>query len=363
MAKSAKFRIGIDIGTNAIKVASYHAQKKRMKLSKLLKFDFLQEDIVQNVTDVNETHVMTAVKNMLNELPYRRASIRVGLSSDFHNIFCMQVPQVAQHELKQTLYWELTPLLPGPVENYEYDYTILPQTEKKKLNILLAVMKTSRMEWLDKLFKSLSTQMDILETPVLPAVDLFFKSNPKQSDTVGFLQLGASNSSYTIVDSKNHPEFLFIPFGGNTMNSNIADQRDIPFAEAEFLRLGIRHTSAYGNEETVEEARERQEAMEVSRTALYMENEEIAAGLKNLSRMVKQMNMRHDYQTGETVSRIYVTGGLLNDDFVGKFFRFSNDFFDVPSEVWDPIETYYPHLEADSAYLYQFGPAIGLAVR
>ena len=131
MAKAEKFRIGIDIGTNAVKMASYHIGKRKDKFSMLRKFDFLQEDVVQNVADVNETHIMSAVRELISDLPFRKASIRVGLSADYHNVFSMQVPQVAKHELKQTLFWEMTPLLPDAIETYEFDYSILPQTSRR----------------------------------------------------------------------------------------------------------------------------------------------------------------------------------------------------------------------------------------
>jgi len=363
MAKAAKYTIGIDIGTNAVKVASYHVQRKKTALSVLMKYDFLQQDIVKEIKEVNETHVMAAVKQMLNELPYKRASIRVGITADYHNIFSLQVPQVAQHELKQTLFWELTPLLPEPVDHYEYDYAILPQTTRKKLNILLAVLKKVKMDWLNKLFKSLGTQMDILETTSLPAVDLFMREQGKLTEAVGFLQLGASHSSYILVDPKAYPEFLHIPFGGNLLNNLIADDRDIPFSDAEFLRLGIMGKVKAENEDDPESVAKAERESQINRSALYMENEEIGKALKKMTASVEQVNARHAYQTNTRVEKIYVTGGLLNDEFISKFFRFSDNFFDIPTEMWDPIETHFPHIEAEPMLKFQFGPAIGLAMR
>ncbi len=312
MAKQSKFRIGIDIGTNAVKVASYHYGKKKERLTQLMKYDFLQGDIVQNIEDVNETHIMTAVRDMVEELPFRRSSMRVGISADYHNVFSIQVPQVAKHELKQTLFWEMTPLLPDPIDNYEFDYSILPNTSRKRSNVLVAVLKKSKMEWLSKLFKSLSTDVDVLETTVLPAADLLLKGLGKLDEPIGFLQVGASHSHYMIIDAKSYPEFLYIPIGGNKLNKLIAGERDVPFLEAEYLRLGL---MSQDDEEEEEGSEEEQGGSNVN-LDIYMSNEKVGQALKELSISVKKMNLRHEYTTGQKVEKLFATGGLINDEFV-----------------------------------------------
>ncbi len=347
MASSKKIRIGIDIGTNSIKLASFYSKKKNKKHSKLLKYDFLEEDVVTDVREVNEPHIMTGLKTLLGEVPYKRAKINVGLSAKFQNLFFLQLPQIASHELKQALFWELAPLLSDPVDNYEYDFALLPQTQKKKVNVLLAVIKKNRIEWLQKVFKSLSTNIDILETSTLPTVELFHKSHPKLVDAVGVLQLGGSNSHYTIVDQAQHPEFLYLPFGGNDLNSIIAKTADIPFIEVEYLRRGVMEMSS--NDQPL--------------SALYMENTRVGKALKDLSLTVRKLNFRHFYNTGQKVSKLYVTGGLLNDSFIRSFFTLSEEIMEIPAEVWDPIQEYYPDIDISPGNQYQFSTAIGLAIR
>lgn len=347
MARGKKISIGVDIGTNAIKVAVYYNKKSSRKHAKLLKYDFLEEDVVKDVREINETHVMTGVKSLLSDLPYKRADINVGLSAKYQNLFFLQLPQIATHELKQALFWELSPLLADPADDYEYDFTLLPQTQKKKLNVLLAVIKRNRIEWLSKVFKSLSTTVKVLETSTLPTVQLFHRMNPKIAEAVGILHLGGSNSHYTIIDSAQHPEFLYLPFGGNNLNSIIAKTSEIPFIEVEYLRRGVLEVSS--NNEPI--------------TALYMENKVVGQKLKELSMTIRKLNFRHFYNTGQKVEKLYVTGGLLNDSFIKSFFTLSEEIMEIPAEIWDPMEQYYPDLEVTTGNQYQFSTAIGLALR
>ncbi len=347
MARSKKIRIGIDIGTNSIKLASYYPKKKNRHHSVLLKYDFLEEDVVKDIREVNETHVMNGIKNLFSDIPYRRADINVGLSAQFQNLFFLQLPQIASHELKQALFWELNPLLADPVDQYDFDYALLPQTEKKKVNVLLAVIKKNRIEWLQKVFKSLSSNLNLLETSTLPTIDLFQRLNPKVSETVGVLQLGGSNSHYTILDPAQHPEFLYLPFGGNILNRTIAKAADIPFIEVEYLRRGVLEVSSGGT----------------PLTSLYMENPKIEAQLKELALTIRKLNFRHFYNTGQKTEKIYVTGGLLNDTFIQSFFSLAEEIMEIPAELWDPILDYYPDTEVTPGNAYQFSTAIGLALR
>ncbi len=347
MAKAKKIRIGVDIGTNSIKLATFYTKRKHKKHSKLIKYDFLEEDVVTDIREINETHIMNGIKTLLAEVPYRRADLNVGISTQFQNLFFLQLPQIATHELKQALFWELAPLLADPVDQYEFDYALLPPNQKKKVNVLLAVIKKNRIDWLQKVFKSLSTSMHLLETSTMPTVDLFTRSNPKLTEPVGILQLGGSNSHYTILDTQQHPEFLYLPFGGNALNRIIAKEADIPFVEVEYLRRGVLELSTTGQ----------------PLIALYMENAKIAEQLKRLALTLQKLNFRHFYNTGQKVEKLYVTGGLMNDSFIRSFMTLSEDIMEIPAEIWDPIGDYYPDIEINASNAYQFSTAIGLAMR
>lgn len=347
MPGGKKIKIGIDIGTNAIKIACYSTKKKFKNEAQLLKYDYFVEDEISDVRDVNETNIVNGLKDLLSGLPFKRASINVGVSTDFQNIFFLQLPQMASHEIKQALFWELAPLLAKPVENFEYDFSLLPQTEKKKVNILLAVVEKSRIEWIQKVFKSLSGGINLLETTTLPTVDLFHTLHAKNDSTVGILHLGGSNSHYTILDSNQYPEFLYIPFGGNLLNQIIAKSADIPGREVEMLRRGMLENSSNGQ----------------PLHTLYMQNKALEKQLKNLSMTIRKHNFRHFYHTGERVTNIYVTGGLVNDSFIKAFIEHSEKIMEVPAETWDPAKHYFPDLPIDDSNAFQFSTAIGLALR
>ena len=331
MASKADLRIGIDIGSNAIKMVSHHP-KKDAGLSRLALLDLIQEAKVHRPNDVDDTHILNGLHQLLNELPYKKASIRVCLSATMNNLFVVTIPHVGEQELKQALFWELGPLLPDPAKNYEFDYQVLSSDpKKKKRTVLIGVFKKDRLERILKVFNGLGKGIDILETDILSALDLFLEEFQKIEETIGFLQLGAAHSNYVVLSPESDPKFLFIPFGGNTLNNTIAGDMEVSFLEAENHR--------------------RKKEVDVH------------SALQNFADTIIRFNIHYFQKTGSTLNKIFVTGGLLNDSFVAHTLQSSPDFFQVPCEFWDPLKTHFPEEKIESQHQYHFASALGLVLR
>lgn len=347
MTSKAKYRIGIDIGSNAIKLVSYHL-KKKSELSRLALIDLVKEERVQHPDEVDETHLMSVVHELLQELPYKKASIRICLTATMNNVFIIPMPQIAEHELKQALFWELGPLLPEPVKNYEYDYRIFRQDNKKKrIVVLVGVYLRERLERILKVFSGLGKDVDILETDALSALDLYLTTAGEIEESIGFLQLGAAHSQYTILIPGHNPGFLFIPFGGNTLNELIAKQKGISFLTAESLRR---------NEDGEVSVKSSQ------KSAIY-KNPGFRDTLQRFANTIIRFNIHHQKKTGQTVNKIVVTGGLLNDHFIARTLQQDSNFFQVPCEFWDPVRNFFPKELFEPHQAYHFASALSLALR
>lgn len=346
MAGKIKYRIGIDIGSNSIKLVSYNL-KKNSDLSRLAQVDLVSEDRVQHPDEVDETHLMSALTELLQDVPNKKSSIRICLTAARNNVFIIHLPQVSEHELKQTLYWELGPLLPNPVKDYEYDYKILEQKNtKKEMSVLVGVYHRERLDRIMKIIGGLGKDVDIFETDTLPAIDLYLTTTGGLVEPIGFLQLGAAHSQYTVLIPGHHPGFLFIPFGGNTLNDSIMKQKEVPFLTAESLR----HK---GNKK-------------VSKKKSWQYPVNIKSALRDtlqeLANKVVRYNVFHQQRTEQIVKKIIVTGGLLNDKFVAQTLLQDSKFFGVPCEFWDPLEDFFPKQLLTQHQPYHFTTALSLAL-
>ncbi|MFQ6675711.1 MAG: pilus assembly protein PilM [Fidelibacterota bacterium] len=332
MPRTADFRIGIDVGSNALKMVSYHPRKQD-ELSQLALIDLLRETKVQSPDEISDSHVFQAISEWLKGLPYKKASIRVSLSAKMNNLFTVTIPEVSEKELKTTLFWELGPLLPEPVKSYEYDYQILGRNhKKKKLTLLVGVFEKDRLDRIFKLFNRLGKTVDVLETDTLAALDLFLKDAGELTECTGFLNLGASHTHYAIVAPDRDPAFLFIPFGGNTVNAALARREDISVLEAEELRRN-------GGEGPVSE------------------------GVDMLTNTVARFNVHYQNKFGLAMKKIYVTGGLANDSVIASALKGSSGVLELPCELWDPLGSHFPEERIKPEFTYHFAPALGLVMR
>ena len=347
MASKAEFRIGLDIGCNTIKMVSYHT-KKDEGLSRLAMIDMIQEGNVNGPSDVNESHILNSIHKLLSDLPYKKASIRVCLSATMNNLFVITLPQVGEQELKQALFWELGPLLPDSVKNYEFDYKLLHNDQKKKqMTVLIGVFEKDRLDRIFKLFNGLGKGVEILDSDILSAMDLFLAENRELEESVGFLQLGAAHSSYVILSPESDPRFLFLPFGGNLLNHTLSKNMEISFSEAENHRRQIEiETSSLSGE-----------------TPLFYNNDHIQKTFNTFTSTIIRFNIHHLHKTGQSLQKIYVTGGLLNDSFITQLLSQSTDLFQVPCEFWDPVGSHFPEDAMKPEYRYHLASALGLVLR
>lgn len=347
MAKKIEYRIAFDIGNHSIKMVSYH-QKGSDGLSQLALINLVDKERAQRPQDVNDLHIGEGIRHLINQLPYKKASLRVCLSATMNNLFVVTIPEVAEQELKQALFWELGPLLPDPVKNYEYDYQLLNHNHKrKKMTVLIGVVEKGRLERIFKLFGRLGKGVDILETDTLSALDLFLTQYPDSEETVGFLQLGATHCNYAILSPEQDARFLFLPFGGNKLSDVLVKAKEIPFLSAEELRRG----------------KQPDLPLDEGEESLPLNSPEIDDALKKFATTIVQFNIHHHHRTDTEVSKIFVTGGLLNDRFVEEALNREDSLLNVPCEFWDPVPDYFPAKSVDSKNRYHFASALGLALR
>jgi len=346
MAPNNKYRIGIDIGNNSIKLVAYDF-KKNSKLSRLAQINLVKEERIQAVDDQNETEMLKAVQEIIHELPYKKSSIRICLSAEMNNVFMVRLPQVGENEIKQTLYWELGPLLPKPVKNYEYDYRIVKQDNKKKeIFVLAGVYDKQRMKRIMKVFSNLGKDVDIFETDTLPAINLYLNKSGGLKEPLGFLQLGAAHSQYTVLIPGHNPGFLFIPFGGNTLNNMIMDQKEVSF----FMAESMRHK------------KDKKDSSKSSWLFNSQKNSVLQDNLERLADSVIRFNLYHHQKTDKMVNKIIVTGGLLNDNYISKTLQKDAHFFHASCEFWDPLKDYFPSESLEQYEPYHFTTALSLAL-
>jgi len=304
------------------------------------------EERVKRPEDVSEIMLQDKIINWLKEIPYKKASIRICYSASESNLFLVSIPKVSMKELSQTLFWELGPLLPQPVDEYDYKYQIL-KLEQDQYTILVGVYLKETLKQISKIFKKIGRKPDIVETETLAVTDLFLTEFDKLEGPVGLLQLGANHSNYAILSPDSHPSFLFNPFGGNELSNKISMDNSISFYKAEKLRQKKNQVKKSSSVDKLSKNNSQQ----------------ILKMLKNFSNTITRFNTHYQQKNESQLEKIYLTGGLLNDPTIAEAIKTTPNLFKVQSEFWDPLLNYFPEEMIEPHHNYHFSSALGLALR
>lgn len=343
---SPQLRVGIDIGSNSIKLIALN--KKNNSLYKILTCELIGESRAQSPTEINDYTIKEAVNELLGKIPSKKAVFNIALSIPYNNLFVIQIPLVNDTEIKQAIYWDLGALLPDPVDQYEFDFQILNRDRKAKLiTLIVGAVPKKNIATVLKSLEKLSNKIPVIEIDMLAALDLFLSTEYDNTNTIGFLQLGAEQSTYTIISQNQNPAFLSLPFGGNMLDTIISSQLGISFIAAnEYRQSGKLYRKIY----------------QKSKSEASIEKE-IPKAIVAFTKSLIQFNARFFHTTGEAVSKIYATGGLLNDCFIAEVLQIDRFFINLPCQLWEPLSTYLKNGELESIDKFTYASALGVALR
>lgn len=338
--------IGIDIGNNSMKIATI-APKGEEHHSQLEMISLQDDDEIKPGNGLNTDRIIEIVNKRMVQLPLNVVSVRVCLSATINNIFVIDIPGDEELKLNENIPWELTPFLPGLVEDYEYSYKVLDiDPAGEKTTVIVAVYQKNTVRQLLQAFKKADTVINVLDTDSLPMLDLFKKDTSDEDSSYGLLQLGAAHCNYLVVTPDSHPQYLYIPFGGNTLNEIIARINGLTTIEAEELRRSSDSDTAM---------------QQIN--ANVMLKKEIDLVLQKLADTIIRYNIYNQRKTGNKIEKLYVTGGLVNDSIITDFINRSTEILKIPCETWDPVQKYFKKDMMQANFSFHFSSALGLALR
>ena len=343
---SPQLRVGIDIGNNSIKLIALN--KKNNTVYRVEASNLIGDRLAHEPQDINNTTVKSVIGDMLQDIPCKKAIFNVAVSVPYNNLFVIQIPLINDSEIRQAIYWDLGALLPDPVDQYEFDFQVLNRDRKaKQITLIIGAVPKKNIETILKSLEKLTNKIPVIEIDMLAALDLFLATEYDNTNTIGFLQIGAEQSTYTIISQNQNPAFLSLPFGGNMLDTIISSHLGISFiAATEYRESGelYRKISQKSKSETSIE-------------------KEIPKVIVAFTKSLIQFNAHFFHNTGEAVSKIYATGGLLNDRFIAEVLQIDRFFINLPCQFWEPLSAYMKNGELESIDKFTYASALGVALR
>ncbi len=265
-----KISVGIDIGSNMIKIIGVIRKKEKIsiefinsidlyhdettKISKNLKgtqlvpltsninsADLYHNKKMENPEDSKDAQLVSLIHEITNGLKkFRVSKVNVSISSINAIVRIFEMPLIFGDDLKSAIKWKLNNALPYAPQDIEFDYQILNKNEDNtSQEVLVGIVPSSEMKRILDIFSSVNLDPDLVDIDSLAVYHCFWSLyNNSKNKTVALFNIGAEKTSIIIVTPKQNPYFTSLNLGGNTITRDIMKNLHTSFLNAEHIKTG-----------------------------------------------------------------------------------------------------------------------------
>ena len=231
--------VGLDIGSNSIKLAELKETKKGYQLKNIGETLLPPEAIVNKVI-TNRDAVSEAIYSLIEELRVKTKNAVISISGHAVIIKKVSIPKMSEKELREAVPWELEQYIPQNIEDVNYDFQILPgQTPEGNMDVLIVAAKK------DITNDYINVVTDAGLNPVVVDVDVFALENmyeanyPESGGVVALVNIGASVTNINILKNGVSVFTRDITTGGNQFTELIQKEFDVGYDEAEKMKNSL----------------------------------------------------------------------------------------------------------------------------
>lgn len=232
--------VGLDIGSNSVKIIQLASSKKGWKLVNLGMTQLPPEAIVDGAI-IDSMTVISAVKELVAQQGIKIKNCVSALTGHSVIIKKVNLPVMTEAELAESIQWEAEQYIPFPIADVNIDFQILgADTEGRgQMEVMLVAVKKDVINDYANVIKEAGL------TPVIVDVDSFALENMFEvnyavapGENIAIVSIGATIASINILRSGVTVFTRAIPLGGNQFTEEIQKAFGISFKDAETLKLG-----------------------------------------------------------------------------------------------------------------------------
>lgn len=241
MAKKLNSVLGVDIGSQKIKVVEIRTQSKEPVVTALGMID-TPEGAVDHTGIYNAEAVGAALKQCLSQCGAATSHAIVSVAGQSSVLVrTLEVPRMSDAELKEHMQWEINRNIPFSESNVLSDYRALEDEDPNSPNmeVVMAISPQSAIDSIVIAIKKAGKQMAAIDVqPMALARSLKYSFDDVfQHQTVCIVDVGHKTTSINIYRAGNLLMPRQVPVGGEIITKAIADAMGIGIDEAEALKL------------------------------------------------------------------------------------------------------------------------------
>ena len=248
MPISAKNRlIGIDIGSHSIKIVDIDDSKSGMILKNFGMIGLPQGSIVEG--SIKEIEVVSsALKNLLKNLKIKNKNVATSISGYSVIVKKITMPKRKEKELERNMQSEAEQYIPFDINDVNLDFQIFSSEkeetegeEKEELmDILLVAAKKNIVEEYISLLHLTELNPMVLDIDAFALQNAFEISNHEQSGCHALVNIGAQQLTINVIKDGASIFTRDSSYGGSQITSVIQQELNVPYQEAEMIKLGAK---------------------------------------------------------------------------------------------------------------------------
>jgi type IV pilus assembly protein PilM len=270
--------VGLDIGSSGIKLVQLKENRGRYILQKF-GFKPLEPEVIVDGTVMDEGRVVSAIRELFNELSVKVKQVAVSISGHAVIIKKISLPPMPDDELEGQVKLAAEQYIPFDINEVNIDFHVLPATEGEasegEMSVILVAAKKDKINELTELVKGAGLVPMVMDVDAFAIENMHAINYPmSQDETTALVNVGASVMNINIVSKGTSLFTRDIPIGGNRYTESIQRELGLSYEDAEALKKGGKASGSNqaAAAQSVIESVNAEVASEIARTIDYFKS-------------------------------------------------------------------------------------------
>lgn len=348
----SKLRVGLDIGTHAIKIAAVEKIGPRYRLAKYKCLDLYGEGSKYDPEGPKKSVAVPALMKLMQEIELQPKSVkRIASSIGGDNVAAKEITSMMQTEteMNSSILLEARKHIPLDGSDTVVDYQIMGDDPKEsdKVRVLVIATTKKNFESHQDFLREIDLRPGVMDVESLAVLNSYIiNSQLPDNGVVVFLDIGAKKTNLSVFGRNDMFFSRDLKIGGFDFTKELMDNYGLEYLEAEKVKR------EQGMEPNLEKKKsgEGDSLSLVEKTSLEKFGDEINRSLRYYVK-----------ETGQSVfvHFVLVGGGAM----LPGLDTYLNNKFNLPIELYNPFNQLDSRITIDAPNPSQYAAAIGLAIR
>jgi type IV pilus assembly protein PilM len=337
----------VDIGASTLKVGEFvstgdgHLSLVNFGCTKLGSPSGGEEDVTPQLKG--------ALERMIVEKQFKARRAAISVSGQQVLTRFLKLPAADETKIRQMVRFEAAQNVPFPIEEVVWDYQVLGSRADGELDVVMVAIKSEIIEGFNTALNELGIQVEVVDVSPLCMYNALLY-NYDLEESLLLLDIGARTTNLIFAENKK----VFtrsIPIAGNTITQSVSLEFEMPFDQADALKLeqGFVGLGGAYEEPEIESAARLCKIIRNVMTRLHAE-------------ITRSINFYKTQQGGKAPKRLLLSGGTSVTSYMDYFFK---DKMEIEVEYFNPFKNVPIQVQPQDLekVVHTMGEVVGLGLR